>query len=58
MNSRGLTLLTLAALALLLYFIGFKTGTVAVIIIAAAVELWFWFKLIVSDMKNQPPSDQ
>ncbi len=55
MNSRGLTLLTLAALALLLYFIGFKTGTVVVIIIAAVVELWFWLNLAMGDQQNEPP---
>ncbi|WP_223787768.1 hypothetical protein [Marinicella meishanensis] len=49
MNTRGATLLTLAAIALALYFIGFTTGAVVVVVLAAAVELWFWIKLLDHD---------
>lgn len=46
MSHKTIVLLSLAALAIFLYVIGFKTGTLAVFIMAVLVELVFWFNLI------------
>ena len=53
MSPRATTLLSLALLAILLYVIGFRTGTFAVIIIAVMVEMWFWFQLFFADRSDQ-----
>ena len=52
MTSRTLLLLVLASLAIILYVIGFKTGTLAIFILAVLVELGFWFKLLASKKRN------
>ncbi len=57
MNSRAMLLLGLATLAIILYAVGFTTHTYVVIVLAACVELWFWFKLLVSDKHEKPPSE-
>lgn len=56
MNTRGMILLTLAVVALGLYFIGFTTGAVAVVVLAAAMELLFWIKLL--DKEEQPETNR
>lgn len=52
MSQRGMVLLVLALLAIAFYGVGFKTGTLAAIIIGCLFELGFWFKLMVTNKEQ------
>lgn len=52
MRKRTLILLLLALVAIVLYGIGFKTASLTIIILAACVELGFWFKLFSNEDKT------
>ncbi|MFC3195818.1 hypothetical protein ACFODZ_16305 [Marinicella sediminis] len=56
MSQRVIVLLILALFAIILYIAGFQSGSVAVIILAAAVEVWFWLKLLIQDKRKEPPA--
>jgi hypothetical protein len=56
MSQRVIVLLILALLATVLYIAGFQSGSLGVILLAAAIEVGFWFKLLMQDKSKEPPA--
>lgn len=56
MSPRVIVLLILALFAIILYIAGLQTGSVAVVLLAAAIEVWFWFKLLIQEKRQDPPA--